>query len=157
MAASTRATADDFVHGPDARQRKAAAGLAQLLGEGGNELMRVAVGADDPAHGNDAGVERGDGVDDLGLGNDHHRSRIAIEAAVVDVANDADDLAGGLFELRANAPADDDLLADGVIFGPEFVGHGLVDEDHTGSAAIVIVGKVAAAQDGDFEHAEIAR
>ena len=39
---------------------------------------------------------------------------IAVEAAVADVADDADDLARGLVKLRADAFADDDLLADGI-------------------------------------------
>ena len=67
-------------------------------------------------------------------GNDHERAGIAVEAAVADVAYDADDLAGGFFELRADAFADDDLLADGIFFGPEFFGHGLIDEDDAGRA-----------------------
>ena len=86
---------DDFGHGADAGDGKAAAGLAQLFGDGGDVLVRVAVGADEPDHGADAGVERGHAVGDLAPGNDHERAGIAVEAAVVDVADDADDLARG--------------------------------------------------------------
>ena len=39
---------------------------------------------------------------------------IAVEAAVADVSDDTDDLAGGLLKLGTDAFADDDLLADGV-------------------------------------------
>ena len=88
-------------------------------------------------------------------GHDHERAGIAVEATVADVAYDADDLAGGFFELRPDAFADDDLLADGVFLWPVLFGHGLIDEDDAGGGAGVAVGEVAAAQDGDAEDVEV--
>jgi hypothetical protein len=105
-----------------------------LLSDDRDRLMRIAVGAHEPAHRAYAGVERSHSVSHLRLGDDHHRLRIAIETAIVYVAGDSDDLARRLVKLRANALADNDLLADGVLFGPELFGHGLVDEDHAGRA-----------------------
>ena len=55
------------------------------------------------------------------LGNDHERAGIVVEAAIADVADDADDLAGRLSELRADAFADEELLADGISFGQELL------------------------------------
>ena len=97
--------------------------------------MRIAVGAHHPGHGADAGVERGHAVGDLCLGNDHQRTRIAVEPAVANVADDADDLARGFFKLRADAFADDDLLADRILLRPVLLRHGLVDDDHAGRAS----------------------
>ncbi len=57
---------DNLGHGADAGDGKAAAGLAKLLGDGGDVLMRVAVGADQPDHGADVGIEGGHAVSDLG-------------------------------------------------------------------------------------------
>ena len=129
---------DDFFHGADAGDGKAAAGLAQLFGDGGDELVRVSMGADEPDDGADAGVERGHAVGHLRLRDDHERARVAVEAAVVNVADDADDLARGLFKLRADSFADDDLLADRIFLGPVFLGHGLVDEDNAGRSGCVL-------------------
>ncbi len=53
------------------------------------------MGADEPDDGADAGVERGHAVGHLRLRDDHERARIAVETAIADVADDADDLAGG--------------------------------------------------------------
>ena len=144
------------IHGADAGDGEAAAGLTKLLGNGGDELMRIAVGADEPGDGTDAGVERGHAIGDLSLRNDHERAGIAIEAAIADVSDDADDLAGGLFKLRADAFADDDLLADGILFGPVLLGHGLIDDDDAGAAPVILIGEVAAAENGNFEDGEIA-
>ncbi len=94
--------------------------LAELVGDSGNIWMRIAVGADQPDHGADVGVEGGHAVGDLRAGNDHERAGIVVEAAIADVADDADDLPGGLSELGADAFADEELLADGVLFGPVF-------------------------------------
>ena len=63
------------------------------------------------------GVQRGHAVRNLRLRHDHERTRIAIQAGIVDIANDADDLPGGLCELRTSLFADDDLLAEGSSFG----------------------------------------
>ena len=79
----------------------------------------------------------------------------AIEAAVANVASDADDLAGGLFKLRTDIVADDDLLADGILFRPVFFRQGFVDDDDAGGCAVVAVGEVAAAQ-GNVEDGEVA-
>ena len=95
--------------------------------------MRIAVGADQPDHGTDAGVEGGHAIGDLRTGNNHEGAGIVVEAAIADVADDADDLAGRLSELRADAFADENLLADGIFFGQEAFGEGLVDEDDAGS------------------------
>jgi hypothetical protein len=43
---------------------------------------------------------------------------IAIERAVPHVADDADDLPGGLFELRTQAFADVEAIGQRVAFGP---------------------------------------
>ena len=87
---------DDLGHGADAGDGKAAAALAQLTGDGGNILMRITVGTDQPDHGADVGVEGGHAIGDLRAGNDHEGARIVVEAAIADVADDADDLPGGL-------------------------------------------------------------
>ena len=118
--------------------------------------MGIAVGADQPDHGANVGVEGGHAVSDLGAGDDHERARIVIEAAVADVADDADDLAGGLSELGADAFADEELLANGIAFGPVFFLHGLVDENDAGGGTGVLLGEVAAAQDGNVEDGEVA-
>ena len=68
----------------------------------------------------------------------------------------ADDLAGRLLELRADVFANDDLLADGVLLRPILFGHGLIDENHARRAGCIVFGKVAALEDGDLEHAEVA-
>jgi hypothetical protein len=54
------------------------------------------------------------------LGDDHEGAGIVVEAAVADVADDADDLPGGLSELGADAFADEELLANGILFGEVF-------------------------------------
>ena len=90
------------------------------------------------------------------LGNDHEGARIVVEAAIADVADDADDLPGGLNELRADAFADEQLLADRVLFGEEFFAEGFVDEDDAGGRAGVLLSEVAATQDGDVEDGEVA-
>ena len=66
---------DDFIHGADVGDREACAGLAELLGDGGDVLVGIAVGADEPGDGADAGYERGHTVGDLRLRNDHERAR----------------------------------------------------------------------------------
>ena len=147
---------DDFGHGTDAGDGEAAAGLAELIGDGGNVLVGIAVGADQPDHGANVGVEGGHAVGDLRAGDDHERAGIVIEAAVADVADDADDLAGGLCELGADAFADEELLANGIAFGPVFFRHGLVDENDAGGGTGVLLGEVAAAQDGNVEDGEVA-
>ena len=98
---------DDFVHGAHAGDGESAAGLAELFGDGGDVLVGIAVGADQPDHGADAGVEGGHAVGDLRLGTIMSGPGIVVEPAVADVADDADDLAGGLCELRADAFADE--------------------------------------------------
>ena len=141
--------ADDFGHRTDAGDGEAAAGLTELFRDGGDVLMGIAVGADDPGDGADASVEGGYAIGDLGLGNNHELLGIAVEAAVANVAGDADDLTRAFSKLRADIFADDDLLADGILFGPIFLRHGLVDDDDEGCRAGVLIGEVAAAQ-GEF-------
>ena len=118
---------DDFIHDADVGDREASAGLAELLGDGGNVLVWIAAGADKANDGADAGIEGGHAVGPLGLRDDHERARFAVETTVADVSDDPDDLAGRLFKLRANAFADDDLLADGIALGPILFGHRLID------------------------------
>ena len=77
------------------------------------------------------------------------------QSATVNVANDADDLPGGLIELRSNSLADDDLLADGVLFGPEFLGHSLVDDAPRQVRRPVAVREVAATQNRNLEDLEV--
>ena len=74
----------------------------------------------------------------------------------MNVAYDANDLAGGFLELRSNALADDDLLADRIFFRPELLRHALVDKDYAGRAGHITVGEVAPAQNGNFENIEVA-
>ena len=64
--------------------------------------MGIAVGADEPVHRGNVGVERGDAVCELGAGDDHERTGIVIEAPVADVAYHADDPAGGRGELNSH-------------------------------------------------------
>jgi hypothetical protein len=61
--------------------------------------MGIAVGTYQPDHLADVGVEGGHAIGDLRAGNDHKGARIVVEAAIADVADDADDLPGGLSEL----------------------------------------------------------
>ncbi len=74
----------------------------------------------------------------------------------MNVACNADDLPRGFIELRSNPFADDDLLADGVFFGPVFLGHGLIDDNDARRAGHIAVGKVAATQDRYLESLEVA-
>jgi hypothetical protein len=74
----------------------------------------------------------------------------------VSIGHDTDDLAGRLLELRADVFANDHLLADRVLLRPVLFSHGLIDENHARRAGSILVRKVAAAQDGDLEHAEVA-
>ena len=41
-----------------------------------------------------------------------------MESAIVNVAYDADDLPGRFFKLRSNPLTDDELLPQGIFFGP---------------------------------------
>ena len=109
---------DDFGHRTHAGDGESAAGLAELIGDGRDVRVGIAMGADQPHHGANVGVEGGHAVSDLGTGDDHERARIVIEATVADVPDDADDLAGGFCELGADAFADQQLLADGIALGP---------------------------------------
>ena len=136
---------------------ESAAGLTKLLAYGGDELVGFAVGADQPDHGADAGVERGHAVGDLRLRNDHLREWIAVEAAIVNVADDTDDLAGGFLKLRTDAFADDDLLADGIVFGPVLLGHRLLMMTTPAAPAKSRSVKSRPAQDRNLENVEIAR
>ena len=147
---------DDFGHGTHAGDGESAAGLAELIGDGRDVRVGIAVGADQPDHGANVGVEGGHAVRDLRGGDDHQRAGIVIETAVADVPDDADDLAGGLCELGADAFADEQLLANGIAFGPVFFLHGLVDENHARSGTGVLLGEVPAAQDGNVEDGEVA-
>jgi hypothetical protein len=54
--------------------------------------------------------------------------RLAVEAVVVEIADDAHDLARTFRELRAETFTNEDLLTDGVAFGPVVFCEGLVDE-----------------------------
>ena len=63
---------------------------------------------------------------------------------------------GASVELRTDAFSDDDLLADGVLLGPELFGQGVVNDHHTGSRAVVLLSKVAPAQKGNLEDGKIA-
>ena len=123
-----------LVHGSHVRYGKASAGLAQLLGDGCDGLVRVSMGPHQPPQRLDARVERGHTIGDLRLRNDHHRAGIAVKAAVVGVGDDADDLPRRLLELRPDIFADDHLLTDGILLGPELFGHGLIDEHYAGRA-----------------------
>ncbi len=117
---------------------KPAAGHAQLLGDGGNGLVGVAVGAHQPEERLNIGVGRGIAVRDLGNGNHHHGVGWLAEAAVVGVGDDADDLALGSPPVPAYPVPVHDVLADGVFVGPELSGQGLIDESHTGRAGLVV-------------------
>ena len=67
----------------------------------------------------------------LGLRDVHGRTRIAVQAAVARVADDADDLPLGLArELLHHAAPDHELLADRIPVRPELLRHRLVDDDH---------------------------
>ena len=147
---------DDFGHGTYAGDRESAAGLAELIGDGGDVLVGIAVGADQPHHRADVGVEGCHAVGDLGAGNDHERMGIVVEATVAAVGDDADDLAGGLSELGADAFANEELLANGIVFRPVFFLHGLVDENDARGGTGVLLGEVPAAQDGYVEDSEVA-
>ena len=65
----------------------------------------------------------------LCLGNDHERPRIAVQSAVTDVADDTESPAARFLELGPYVLADDDLLADGILLGPELLGHGFIENN----------------------------
>ena len=75
-----------------------------------------------PAQRHDPGVQLGHAVGDLRVGHDHQRAGILTQAAVVRIADHADDLARGLLKLGPDPVANDDLLADGILVGEELLG-----------------------------------
>ena len=109
------------------------------------------MGADEPDHGANVGVEGGHAVRDLGAGNDHQRAGSLLRPPSRMSPTTPMIWRAASVELRADAFADEELLANGVVFGPEFFLHGLVDENHARGGAGVLLGEVAALQDGNVE------
>ncbi len=104
-----------------------------------------------PPERHNTGVQFGHAIGDLGVGHDHEGARILTEAAVVGVADYADDLAGRLLKVGADPVANDNLLADGVFVGEELLRQGLVDEGNEGRAGGVLVSEFAAADHRNME------
>ena len=65
--------------------------IAQLLGDGGNELVRVAAGSHYPEQWLDIGIGCVVVIRHLGNGKDHHGSGRSGQAALVEVGDNADD------------------------------------------------------------------
>ena len=145
-----------LIHGANVRDRQASAGFAQRSGDGLEEGVRLHVGAHDPPQGRDARVERGDFVRHLRDWNVHGGKRVAAEAAIVRVTDDADDLTRRLDEDRAHIGADQQAILERIALGPELLGHRLIDDDYARGGAGIVFGEIAAAQKRNFEGVEIA-
>ena len=78
------------------------------------------------------------------------------EAVVVGVAHHSNDGPRRLVGLHPHTRVDLDLLADGVLVGPVFVGQSLIDEHHAGSRERIGFPEIAPAQDGNLEDTQIA-
>src|SRR5437667_10210564 len=89
--------------------------------------------------------------------NDHRRIRRAAQINVAGIPYDADDLPGNVFELRAQAVANDDLLTKRILIWPERVRHCFGDEKDGWITFVVLLSKTTATQDRDFENIEGAR
>ena len=84
-------------------------------------VKRLGLGPDQPGHRREPQVEHVHRVGHLRLRNEHHRSRLVVEAAVARVADDADDLPVRLLgELAHDAAADGQPLAEDVLLPPSF-------------------------------------
>src|SRR5437667_12641521 len=70
---------------------ESSAHAAQLLGDGGNELVRVAAGSHYPEQWLDIGIGCVVVIRHLGNGKDHHGSGRSGQAALVEVGDNADD------------------------------------------------------------------
>ena len=83
--------AHHLVHGPYVRHRKAAAGEAQLFGEGSDGTVGIAVGARGPDHRRGVGVSSSIPIHHLCGRNHHHGIGRMAEAVVVGVTHHAND------------------------------------------------------------------
>src|SRR5437899_7729082 len=98
---------------------QATAGVAQLFGDKGCHLVWRHSGAHQPIGRTKLVPESSHFVGFLRLRNDHRRIRRAAQINVAGIPYDADDLPGNVFELRAQAVANDDLLTKRILIWPE--------------------------------------
>ena len=80
---------------------------------------------------------------------------IAIGAAIVRVAHDADNLTGAFSKGWSGAGSDLDAILQRIAFGPILAGHGLVDDDDAGCSGIILFSETAATQQRNFECTEV--
>ena len=147
----------DLIHGFDMADGKTAAGVTEGFLDFGAERKGRDSGANSEFQRRDVGVERGDAVRNLRDGNVHDGRRVAVEATIAGVADDAEDLARGLREFGADAFANGDARADAAVLGPIVLGHPFADEHDAGRAGVVMDGKHAAAKKRDAEDGEVFR
>src|SRR5690348_2922045 len=87
----------------------------------------------------------------------HGWARIVIQAVITKIADDPNDLAGTIAEIRPETSTDNEPIRQRIALRPEPFGHSLVD-DHDGrrSHAVLIV-ECAPSQKRDLEYIEVTR
>ena len=129
----------------------------ELVFDGDTKRRRVGRGANTPRQGDHAVRKRGQAFGHLTLRNVHHADALIPQPVLADVADNADDLPGRLFELRSESLADHDDLTERVLFGPVLLRHRVVDDQHASGRAGVDLGERASAQQRNPEHPEVVR
>jgi hypothetical protein len=139
-----RGVGDQLVHGADVEDGGFGFEGADLLADGGGEAGGggAGSGADDHAP-IVVGTLREGEVDD--------GSELGVEADGVLVADDAEDLHGGL------VPGEVDALADRVLVGEGGAGEAPVDQDDVGDARLVALVEGAAGEEREAEGVQVAR
>ena len=90
-------------------------------------------------------------------GNIHGRKRALIESVFEYVADNADNLARGLVELRAYIGRNIDLCMERIFSRPVLPRHGLIDDGYFRGLSIIPVSKTPTAQQRDFHGIEVRR
>src|SRR5687767_12287676 len=133
--------------------------MTQFAADRFRKTRRFSVGPHDPRQLNTNAIEEGHLVV-RGLWQRHVRrwSRLKLQAYVVNITNDADNLTRRRFlVIRARALSNQDALVQRTLIGPELPRQRLIHDDDRCRSSSIAIGERASGDQRDFENLKVTR